>query len=170
MHIRVRRSVQRGLTLTELMITMLIVAAVMALAVPGFQNVLLATRLTNYANELVGSVYSARGEAIKRNIDVRLCATSDGATCAGSAVWAQGWLVLDPNDLVLQRQEALDTTYSLAETGGAHTLTFDPTGFVGAATSFKVCRQNPVGGQERQVTVSTIGRTNVDRTTTGTCP
>lgn len=165
------RSGARGFTLVELMVVLLIVGVILMVALPGFRNVTLATRLTNYANELVASVYLARGEAIKRNANVRLCATADGENCATSGGWAQGWVVLDPNDVVLKEQTGLENGFSMNETGGVHTLTFDSTGFAGAATTFKVCRQTPsVGHQEREIQVNTVGRTSVKRTNNGTCP
>ena len=164
----------RGFTLVELMIVLLILAVILVFAVPAFQQVRLATRLTNYANDLVGSIYLARGEAIKRNNQVRLCATSDGTTCATSGGWQQGWIVLDPNDVVLQYQSGLQAGYSFTETvnGGATTLTFDASGLVSPApASFTICRQTPsVGNQKREVNVTTIGRTNVERGSATTCP
>lgn len=168
------RSWSNGFTLIEMMIVLVILAVVLGFAVPAFQQVRLATRLTSYANDLVGSLYLARGEAIKRNNQVRLCATSDGATCATSGGWQQGWIVLDPNDVVLQYQAALQAGYSLTETanGGALTLTFDASGLVSPApATFTVCRQTPtVGDQKREISVTTIGRTNVERGAATTCP
>jgi len=161
----------RGFTLVELMVVMVIVGVILMVALPGFRNVTLATRLSNYANELVASVYLARGEAIKRNDNVRLCASADGENCATSGGWAQGWVVLDPNDVVLKEQTGLESGFSMNESGGVHTLTFDSTGFAGTATTFKVCRQVPsVGHQEREILINTVGRTSVKRTNNGVCP
>ena len=164
----------RGFTLVELMIVLVILAVILIFALPAFQQVRLATRLTNYANDLVGSIYLARGEAIKRNNQVRLCATSDGSTCAASGGWQQGWIVLDPNDVVLQYQPALQAGYSLTETAnsGAMTLNFDASGLVSPApATFNICRQAPtVGNQKREINVTTIGRTNVERDAATTCP
>ena len=127
----------RGFTLIEMMIVL-----VLTVALPGFRNLTLAIRLTNYANEMVAAVYLARGEAIKRNTDVRLCATADSTSCATSGGWAQGWIVMDPNDVVIQEQPALENGYSFVETGsGTHTLTFNSAGYVDPASStFKLCR------------------------------
>lgn len=162
---------QRGFTLIELMIVLIILAVILSITLPGFQNVFLSTRLANYANEMVGSVYVARGEAIKRNTNVRLCASANGTTCATTGGWAQGWVVLDPNDTVLQQKPAFDGGFSIADGGGAHLITFSSAGAASPATNFKICRQTPsAGNQERQLAVSTVGRTNVTRTSTGTCP
>ena len=165
------RQSESGFTLIELLIVLVILGIVLSIALPGFQNVFLSTRLANYANELVGSVYLARGEAIKRNANVRVCASADGINCASSGGWAQGWIVLDPNSNVLQEQTAFDGGFSIADSGGSHLITFSSAGAATPATNFKICRQTPTAGnQERQVAVSTVGRTNVTRTETGTCP
>lgn len=162
----------RGFTLVEMMVVLVILGVILTVALPGFSNLTLAIRLTNYANEMVSAVYLARGEAIKRNTDVRLCATADSTTCATSGGWAQGWIVMDPNDVVIQEQPALENGFSLVETGsGVHTLTFDSAGYVDTASTFKLCRQTPsVGHQERQIAVTLSGRASVDRTNLGTCP
>lgn len=162
----------RGFTLIEMMIVLVILGVILTVALPGFRNLTLAIRLTNYANEMVAAVYLARGEAIKRNTDVRLCATADSTSCATSGGWAQGWIVMDPNDVVIQEQPALENGYSFVETGsGAHTLTFDSAGYVSPASTFKLCRQTPsVGHQERQISLTLSGRASVTRTNLGTCP
>ncbi len=161
-----------GFTLTELMIVLVILGVIMAIALPGFRNISLAVRLTNYANEMVAGVYLARGEAIKRNTNIRLCASSDASSCASSGGWAQGWIVMDPNNFVIQKQSGLDNGFSLVESGsGIHTLTFDSVGYVDVSTTFKLCRRDPsVGYQERQISISNNGRANVTRTELGTCP
>ena len=168
-HERGRQS--RGFSLTELMIVLVILGVLLTVALPGFRNLALATRLTNYANELVASVYLARGEAIKRNTDVRLCASTDGASCATAGGWAQGWIILDPNDVVLKDHGALSDGFSMIESSGAHLLSFDSAGVLGGVSDFKLCRAAPSAGyQERNIAVTALGRTNVTRTNLGVCP
>ena len=80
-------------------------------------------RLGGFANSLAASAQIARGEAIKRNATIRLCASSDGATCDG-ADWKDGWLVLTEADDLLQAHEALPDEFEISEAGGADTLSF----------------------------------------------
>jgi type IV fimbrial biogenesis protein FimT len=160
---------QAGFTLIELMVVLMIVAVTLVLAGPGFNDANLNTRLKAYSNALVSSVYLARGEAIKRNVPMRVCVSTDGSTCAGSGDWEQGWVVLDPNDVVIEQQQPLSDGFRMTSTGG-HTLTFQPSGVASTPTTLKICRQVPeVGNQERVVTISATGRPNVTRTTTSTC-
>ena len=89
-----RRS--RGFTLVELVIALLILAILVAVGVPTFQDATLGSRLGSTANNLVVSLYLARSEAIKRNTIVRVCPSTDGTSCATSSSWQTGWIVMAP--------------------------------------------------------------------------
>ena len=158
------------MTIIELMVVIVITAILFAIGVPFFRDASLGARLSAAANNLVGSVQLARSEAIKRNTAVTLCASSDGATCAGTGGWEQGWIVHDSTAVVLQREQALPTGYTVTQTGGTLPLSFQPIGIGATAGTFTVCRDSPVGTQERVVTVSATGATYVTRTETATCP
>ena len=159
-----------GFTLIELMIVLAILGVILSIALPSFSEISLSTKLKAYANELVSSVYLARSEAIKRNTPMSLCASADGTSCAGSGDWEQGWIVLDPNNVVIRQQAALSAGYKVTS-GGGLTLTFDPSGVSSTPTTLKVCRKTPTaGGQDREVRISATGRPKVTRKTSGTCP
>ncbi len=160
----------RGMTIIELMVVLVITAILFAIAVPFFRDASLGARLSAAANNLVASVQLARSEAIKRNASVTLCASTDGATCAGSGGWEQGWIILDATAVVIQREQAMPTGFLMTQTGGTLPLSFQPIGIGASAGTFTVCRDSPVGSQERVVTVSATGATYVTRTETGSCP
>jgi type IV fimbrial biogenesis protein FimT len=160
----------RGFTLVELMVTVALVALLMAIGVPTFRDVSLGSRLTAAANNVLASVQLARSEAIKRNLSVTLCASADGATCAGGGGWEQGWIVLDSGGDLLQRQEAMPDGYVMSQTGGVIPLVFDPIGIGSTAATITVCRQDPLGSQERIVNVNAAGSVHVETATTGVCP
>lgn len=92
-----------GFTLVELMVTLAVVAILLVVAVPSFQSVMNANKLTTSANEFVASFQAARAEAIRYNRRVVIClSTNPNAatpTCAPSdATNAIGWLVfMDAN-------------------------------------------------------------------------
>ena len=90
---------KRGFTLMELMITVAIMAIVLAVGIPGFQALLRENRLAAQTNAFLTALNLARSEAIKRGRRVTLCKSADGATCATDGGYQQGWIVfVDPND------------------------------------------------------------------------
>jgi type IV fimbrial biogenesis protein FimT len=82
-----------GFTLLELMLTVSIVAIMLAIAVPSFRYVTTANRASAEINGLLGDMQFARGEAIREGLPITICSSSDGATCLGSTAWNSGWIV-----------------------------------------------------------------------------
>jgi type IV fimbrial biogenesis protein FimT len=157
----------RGFTLIELMVTISVMAILLMIAVPSFQDATLGSKLGSYANNLVAGAHLARSEAIKRNRAVTLCVSSNGTDCATGG-WEQGWIVRATDGTVIQRQQALPA--GLKITGGANSLVFQPSGVGATAATFTVCRATPtVGAQERVVEITATGRPGVKKTTTGSC-
>jgi type IV fimbrial biogenesis protein FimT len=175
-------NLQRGFTLVELMIVLVVMAVLLALAVPSFMDAALSSKLTSHANNLVASTNFARGEAIKRNAIVSMCVSTDGSTCA-SGGWEQGWIVMcdttdgetcdtgGPDTLVFQRQQALPSGFKLTEAGGADSVDFLPTVIDSNQYTFTICRATPtVGNQERVVTIFPTRRASVAITNIESCP
>ena len=157
----------RGFTLIELLTVMVVLAVLMRLAAPSFSSAFLSNRLASYANSFTSSVALARSEALKRGSTVTLCRSSDGATCAGSGGWQQGWIVL-AGSTVVQYQQALEQSYSM--TSSVYSLTFQPGGVGATTTTVTLCRRLPTpGGQERLLQVMSTGRVTVTTTKTGSC-
>jgi type IV fimbrial biogenesis protein FimT len=167
-----RGAIPRGFTLVELMVTLFVLAILLGIAVPSFRDAAVGSRVSSYANDLVASVHLARSEAIKRNDAVTLCASSDGATCEDDGGWEVGWVVLAADGTLIQRQAPLEDGYRMTEAAGTTQIDLPPTIIRNPPTtlSFTVCRGEPVGKQERLVTVSPTGTTAVRRTSAAVCP
>lgn len=160
----------RGFTLLEMMVTVAVAAILVTLAVPSFNEAMLGSKLNTQANNFVATVQLARSEAIKRNAPITLCASSNGTSCAATADWGVGWIVLSGAN-VLQRHEALPADFQVRKAGGTAALTFPPDVVGATAATFTVCRAAPIGKQKRTVRVTTSGGTSVARVENATtCP
>ena len=73
-----RRRDMHGFTLIELMITLALLAIVVTLAVPNFTFFIQKTRLQSKADELVGFLQYARGEAVTQRAAAAIAVDDDG--------------------------------------------------------------------------------------------
>ena len=172
------RLAQAGFTLIEMMVTLTILGILAMLAAPSFNEAMLGNKLASFANRFVASTQLARSEAIKRNAVVRVCASADGATCAGGGTFQQGWVVfhdanndgvVNSGEAVIQVQQALSGDYHFTSNAG-YSLAFQAIGAGATASIMTLCRATPSpGGQERKVTLSATGRVSVETTRNGTC-
>lgn len=111
-----------GFTLIELLVALAVLAILTGLAAPSFIATVRDNRLVTQTNEFIGALHLARSEAVKRNEDVVVCKSSDGATCNNSLSWADGWLVFVPQEdddkLVLRVGPALDGDNTVVASSG----------------------------------------------------
>jgi hypothetical protein len=58
----------------------------------------------------------------------------------------------------------------MTQSGGTTDLVFQPIGIGASAAVITVCRLDPIGSQERVLSLRAAGTANVTTTTTGVCP
>jgi len=194
------RYLQRGFTLYELLITVLIIGAILAFGIPNLSDFTRNSRLTATANDLHASFLLARSEAARAKTNITICASANSmdaaASCGGT--FNDGWIVfVDLNgdiaragagENVLRAYPAVDTTLNVATNGGASYFSFAATGMgrgnvngVAAMQTAMICdsRGNitAAGGYSsaRALVVTPIGRATVLRevaqiTALGGCP
>ena len=89
-----------GFTLYELMITVAILALILAFGIPNLREFTLNSRMTGTANDLQAAFAMARSEAARVKSNVTICASADPmgtADCDGA--WDQGYIVfVDENE------------------------------------------------------------------------
>ena len=83
---------QKGFTLYELMITVAIVALVLAFGIPNLVDFRQNSRMTSTANDLHSAFHMARSEAARSKSNITICASSDpfGANSTCDGTWEQG--------------------------------------------------------------------------------
>ena len=175
-----------GFTLTELIISIAIAGMLVSVAIPNFTDLIISSRLTTYANELMTALNLARSEAIKRGVQVTV--RRKGGV---SQVWEEGWDVFVDSDgdyafsdngdatLCETGEDCLLRTYSALPSGytlrtGASTYQ-DYTGYlpnglsvVAVNDTFRLCNGTD-NTTSRAIIVNSIGRARVS-TGTVSCP
>jgi type IV fimbrial biogenesis protein FimT len=134
---------QTGFSITELLVVTVIVAILLAIAVPSYKYMTNSSRMSSEINSLLGDLQYARAEAIKEGQTVSLCVSSNGTTCSGSFAWANGWIVFpDPNQndtpavgAVLHQQSAFTGTTpdTLTPSNPISAISFNRDGFAQSA-------------------------------------
>jgi type IV fimbrial biogenesis protein FimT len=86
---------QRGFTIAELMIVVIIAAVLAAIAAPNMSEFVKNNSRATRVNTMVTAVNYARGQAVTRNARVSLCKSAGGAACdaIGTGDFAPGWIV-----------------------------------------------------------------------------
>ena len=92
---------QEGVTLIELLVTLSVVAIIVAIGVPAMRDFFAMNQMSAAVNDIVTSLHLARSEAIKREVSTTLCPSANwdtpNPTCTPLASLADGWIVVaDP--------------------------------------------------------------------------
>lgn len=143
---------QKGFSVLELMMVLTVSAALLLLAIPGFQNTIRSSLLAAGADRFSASLSLARTKAVMSRRNVRLCPSSNGTSCVNSATWTDGWIMFVDNDgnglpsssELLQARGAMDSRISLTTPSEfSEFIQFRPTGVVvgnaGSAGQFNFC-------------------------------
>ena len=169
-----------GLTLIELLITISIASLLIALAAPGFRDVVTRQRLSAQVQQLHTSLILARSEAVKRGRSVTLCPRVTGtSTCMTDYErWESGWLLFLDTDADLEVDEAdgeeIIRFYDQADGlqiqwNRSVPLTYDARGFLSGMSggTFTICDPATEATLPRAIIVSMNGRPRVSDTTSG---
>ncbi len=158
---------QTGLTLIELMITLVVISIIAAFAAPSFKNSIERNRVSASLQELGASIKYARSEAVKRSSSVTICASSNQTSCTGT--WSQGWIVFKDvdaagdfdagTDELLRVQGAVTDGHILSFDGVTGTyVTFSSRGYTaGQNGTFKLCNKDKVAAQARGMVLQATG-------------
>lgn len=169
----------KGFSLIELMITIALLAILLAFAGPGFQELIERNKIRTITDEFYTAFNAARSESIKRNQPVTICASSTGATC-DAANWDSGWLIFTDEDgngdvnageVITQVGSALPSGYTLrAAAPYSSSITMNPDGAInGVNGAFRVCPHDADITKSRSISFLSVGRPRLQEGT-AQCP
>lgn len=169
-----------GLTLVELMVTLVVAIVLLAVGMPFTDRFIARNRTTTEANALVAALNLARSEAVKTGAPATVCAANDPAAsepvCSGDTVsWTNGFFVfLDPNgdaavdagERRVRKWEALHAATKFRVLPSTLTsVQFLATGeMADAADDVKAFEiENSESGQKRCVSVNPVGQIHTEK-------
>ena len=155
---------ENGFTLVELMITLVIAAILLTVAVPSFNTTIRDNRLITDANQLVSSLALARSEAVKHGRTATVCVSSDQATCTGETDWTLGWMAwvdVDGNgNLDAGEERGFVGAFpgnSVTFTSADSQVVFTAQGAATATVTLDLC-DDRAGETGRRINISNTGR------------
>jgi type IV fimbrial biogenesis protein FimT len=170
------------------MVTVAVVAVLLGIAAPSFYETIKNNRLRTLADRLVTSFNLARSEAVKRNIEVIVCPSSDGLICSGN--YSDGWLIVadldgdgslvaGSTDPVLRVDEGLPEGYTVTGTDGTSDYTTNITYYADGsandpqAPALYLCPPDKDADAAWRILVSVVGRSVTSKGSDGgnySCP
>lgn len=169
---------QHGFTLVELLVTVAVLAVIVALGIPSFTDALRGWQRDVATRSFTSHVQMARTEAIKTSRQVVMCASTNGTSCSGSDNWGTGWVVfvdtdedeaVGADDRVLAVQGELRGLKRMEANNNRDFFFFLPSGLMPASQS--TLRIEPLGSaslKQNAVTITSTGRVSVKTEDKGT--
>lgn len=171
-----------GFSLIELMVTIAIIAILLAIADPSYKYITNSNRIAGEVNGLLGDLQYARAEAINEGLNVVVCASSDNSSCAGTSDWKIGWIVFadlnsngsrDNDEAVLRAQKTFTSTDTFQATPNTlSAVTFNREGFapgIAANTIIKLHDANNTSKWTRCLSIGLVGLLTVQTYDGTTC-
>ena len=171
-----------GFSLTELMLTISLVAILAVVAIPDFTLMVKNNRQSAYINEFLATLALARSESVKQGVNIAVCKSNNQTNCTPGAGtnWHNGWLVFqDPNnsgqweagESILKVHDALKGAG--VRFGGTATVAnfvrYRPDGTSNQNGTFTLCDDRGAGNA-KAVIVSNTGRFRTESAASGGGP
>jgi len=176
---------EKGLTLVELMVVLVVLAATLSAGAPSMQKMLHKNRVRSEASRLLSAINLARSEAVMRNLPVSMCPSTMAVTgepvCSG--VYSGGWIVFSNadkdrvvdagTDEVLKVFEGLPRGYTLTNRAGTRAalelINYLPDGSSHRNRTLLVCSPAGAPVQPLSIVINIVGRPRLARDW-GECP
>ena len=153
-----------GFTLIELMIVLAVIVILTTVVTPNFGPFVQQSRMDSIQGRLLTSVSMARSEAIRRDVQVTVCArntTENMANYSCGSSWANGWVVVAGTEAVRVEEPpaAVITLTGSDEDGSITSIAFESSGLLSGGSD--VCFSADDGDSDtdvRYLQVNQFGR------------
>ena len=161
---------RNGFTLIELMVVLVVISVLITIGVPSFRTIMADNQATSAANELLYALQVARTEAVKQNVTVSLCPSSNQATCTGNGSWHVGWIIFVDNNAngtrenteqLIRVQNGFDATVTLA---GPTAIEYATGGYLEPATMLSIQASVVGSTNNKWVCLTAVGKAQVQST------
>jgi type IV fimbrial biogenesis protein FimT len=148
-----------GYTIVEHLVVLALAAILAGLAVPSFRELRANAVRDARLEELRSALLLARSEAVARGVPVVVCASEDGADCAGEPRWSGGWIArVEPPDDVPGAPLVLASASAAVRVHATRAaIEFQPTSSAATTATLTLCDERGVRAA-RALVVSRSGR------------
>jgi len=141
---------QKGFTLVETMVVILVLGVLAAIAAPSFISMIDKQRITKAAEAIVSDLRWARGESIRRGKEIRITYTT-------GANWSYTVTILPSGTAIKTVSSADFPAVTLSSTTFTSGITFDPVRGTAVAGNIVLASKN----HNATITLSTLGRARI---------
>ena len=157
----------RGITLIELLMTLAVIAILLAAAAPAFGNLIQGGHAQSSRSALVTALNTARIFAVSKTANVVVCPSPDQQYCGHTTEWQHGWLVFLDSDRDGARgddEELINVAgvqpdgVAIRSTAGRVRVSYRPDGSsAGSNVSLTVCDHRGAG-EATSLVINNAGR------------
>ena len=160
-----------GFSAVELLVVLAIAGILAAIAVPSFQSLMQANRISSEIGSLFNDLQFSRAEALRTGQFVSICTSSNGTTCnVTGGDWRNGWIVfadingnriMGAGDTILRVRQAFTNTDTFQSLPATTALSYNRNGMASGLNSSIVLtvKTTPVTAQlNRCLAVSVTGQ------------
>lgn len=169
---------QRGLTLVELLVTLSLIGALLASALPSFRDFSQRQQAVSLHNRLMAQIALARTQAVMKRATTVVCPSELGTErCRSGGDWSEQWLVFidrngnlqrDAEEPLLSKESAdLPQGWRLISSVYRPRVRYQPNGMsAGSNLSIRLCQGSlPYSA----IVMNNAGRPRLDREPSGGC-